>query len=201
MAKKWTKAEDAKLAELWPDTHREECSRILGRSSSSLYARAHFLGLKRSKEYTLSHNSGRFKKGDKPHNAGLKGWQPGGKAKKTQFKRGHGNSNNRHPIGHEKIDAYGTLLRKVSDIGTRRQKWRPVKDLVYEQSHGNIPNGKIVTHDDFDKDNFEPKNLVALTRADIMRRNSFVNNYPPEYRGLKIQLGWLNKKIKDAENE
>lgn len=85
--------------------------------------------------------------------------------------------------------------------GERREKWRPVKDLVYEEHHSAIPDGKIVIHGDGNRDNFDISNLIAVTRAELMDRNSFVKNYPEEYRGVRIQLGWLNRKIKELDNE
>lgn len=200
-ARRWTSDEDMLLTKLWENTPWEECSEQLGRSSSSIYARAHKLGLKRSDKFKRERNAGQFKKGLVPWNKGLKGWQAGGNSKKTQFKRGHGNSNNALPVGSEKKDKYGILQRKVSMTGERREKWRPVKDLVYEEHYGAIPDGKIVIHGDGNRDNFDISNLIAVTRAELMDRNSFIKNYPEEYRGARIQLGWLNRKIKELENE
>lgn len=112
IVRRWTPAEDEKLKEMWPYTPWEECAEILQRPSSSLYARAHKLGLKRSDKFKRERNAGQFKKGLVPWNKGLKGWQAGGNSKKTQFKRGHGNSNNALPVGSEKKDKYGILQQK-----------------------------------------------------------------------------------------
>ncbi|HUH57068.1 MAG TPA: HNH endonuclease signature motif containing protein, partial [Pseudomonadales bacterium] len=157
-------------------------------------------GFKRDPEYEHISARSRFKKGQQPWNTGLKGWDAGGKSHKTRFKRGHGNSNNEHPVGYEKLDKDGVLLRKVSKTGARNEKWRPVKDIIFEQHNGDIPEGCIINFNDSNKENYEPSNLVALTRAQMLDRNR-IQRYGSEIHSLAITLGRFKSKLRKIENE
>lgn len=199
-AKPWTKAELSQLKELWRSKTVHECSEILGRATSSIYYKVAEQGFKRDPEHEHISARKRFKKGRQPWNAGLKGWDAGGKSHKTRFKRGHGNSNNAHPVGHEKYDSYGVLMRKVSNTGKRREKWRPVKDIIYEEHHGEIPEGCIINFNDGNKENYEPSNLVALTRAQMLDRNR-IQRYGSEIHSIAITLGRFKSKLRKLENE
>ncbi|HZJ92968.1 MAG TPA: HNH endonuclease, partial [Thiopseudomonas sp.] len=153
-SRKWSKEETEQLKELWRSKTVHECSEILGRATSSIYFKVTQQGFKRDPEHKKISTGTRFKKGQQPWNKGLKGWDAGGKSHKTRFKRGHGNSNNEHPVGYEKLDKDGVLLRKVSKTGARNEKWRPVKDIVYEEHNGEIPEGCIINFNDGNKENY-----------------------------------------------
>ena len=198
--KKWSAKETAHLKELWRSKTVHECSEILGRATSSIYYKVAEQGFKRDPEHEHISARSRFKKGQQPWNTGLKGWNAGGKSHKTRFKRGHGNSNNEHPVGYEKLDKDGVLLRKVSKTGARNEKWRPVKDIVYEEHNGQIPDGHIVNFDDGSKENYEPSNLIALTRAQMLDRNR-IQRYGSEVHGIAITLGRFKSKLRKLENE
>lgn len=198
--RKWSAKEVAQLKELWRSKTVHECSEILGRATSSIYYKVHEQGFKRDPEHENISARTQFKKGNKPWNDGLKGWDSGGNSHKTRFKRGHGNSNNAYPVGTEKIDKDGTLLRKVSAVGARNEKWRPVKDIIYEQHNGDIPEGCIVNFNDGNKENYDPSNLVALTRAQMLDRNR-IQRYGSEVHGLAIMLGRFKNKLRKIENE
>lgn len=198
--RRWSAKEVANLKELWRSKTVHECSEILGRATSSIYYKVSEQGFKRDPEHENISASSRFRKGDKPWNNGLKGWVAGGNSHKTRFKRGHGNSNNAYPVGHEKIDHYGVLLRKVSAVGARNEKWRPVKDIVYEQHNGDIPEGCIVNFNDGNKENYDPSNLVALTRVQMLDRNR-IQRYGREIHGMAITLGRFKEKLRKIENE
>lgn len=198
-AKAWSKEELLRLEQLWLTTPIGECSEILGRATSSIHYQVSKNGFKRSTEYMNTSSSGRFQKGIVPWNKGKKGWQAGGNSKKTQFKRGHGNSNNAHPVGTDVIDSYGVTHRKVQANGERSEKWRPLKDLVYEEYFGEIPADKIVNFKDGNRQNHSPANLVALTRSEMMRRNT-IHRYGAEYASVAFKLGWFKRKIKQVED-
>lgn len=199
-SRKWSKEETEQLKELWRSKTVHECSEILGRATSSIYFKVTQQGFKRDPEHKKISTGTRFKKGHATWNAGLKGWDSGGNSHKIRFKRGHGNSNNEHPVGHEKLDKDGVLLRKVSKTGERREKWRPVKDIVYEEYNGQIPDGRIVNFDDGNKENYEPSNLIALTRAQMLDRNR-IQRYGTEVHGIAITLGRFKSKLRKLENE
>ena len=198
--KEWSAKEVAQLKELWRSRTVHECSEILGRATSSIYYKVYEQGFKRDPEHEHISARSRFKSGHESWNTGLKGWEAGGNSHKTRFKRGHGNSNNSYPIGHEKYDAYGVLMRKVSNTGERREKWRPVKDIIYEEHHGDIPEGLIINFNDGNKENYDTSNLIALTRAQMLDRNR-IQRYGREVHGLAITLGRFKEKLRKIENE
>ena len=195
----WTPQEDAKLRELWLTQSISACSLQMGRGTSSIHNRVQKLGLRRSEEYKAITGCGRF--GNRPPwNAGLKGYQAGGRSKETQFKLGDKPSNSWRPIGAERTTRDGTLMRKVADTGIKSADWRPVHVLIWEHHNGPLPAGLIVVFQDRNRENFEPSNLLAVTRAENMRRNS-ISRYPEEYRRSAITLGWFNRKLRSIENE
>lgn len=199
--KKWTEAEDKVLRETYPDTQTNVIAKKLGRTASSVSQRAVKIGLRKSERYMSSDHSGRlqgdtgrmnrFYKGQKPWNVGMKGLDIGGI--ETRFKKGN-KPHTWRPIGSEKIDKDGNLVRKVRDEGTRHEKWKPVHVLVWEAENGPVPAGHVVIFDDGNKRNFDIGNLVCLSRSELMKRNS-VHNYPPEIARAVQLIGALNRKI------
>jgi hypothetical protein len=198
--KAWSEKEDAHLAELWKTLPLGEVAQLMARSTSSVYNRVQKLGLKRTEEYKAITGCGRIKKGDKPWNAGLKGWQAGGRSKDTQFKLGEKPSNTWRPIGAERTSKDGVLFRKVADTGNKKTDWRAVHVVIWEEDNGPLPPGHIVVFRDKNPDNRNPENLLAVTRAENMRRNS-IDRYPPEYRSTALTLGWFRRKLNKLEND
>src|SRR5690606_9262996 len=144
--------------------------------------------------------TGRFSPGQTPWNAGLKGWQAGGRSRETQFKPGVKPPNTRRPIGAERTSKDEILYRKAADTGTKRDDSKAVHELVCESHNGPLPDGHIVIFRDGNRANFEPDNLQAITRADNMRRNS-ISRYGEDYRSAAIQLGWFKRKLNKLEKE
>lgn len=196
---KWAPADDAQLAALWQTCSLNACAVAMGRSTGSIYNRVHKLGLKRTEEYKAITGSGQF--GSRPPwNKGLVGYQAGGKSTATQFKQGDKPSNTWQPIGAERTSKDGILYRKVADTGAKSADWKAVHVMVWEERNGALPDGHLVVFRDRNRDNLNPDNLIAVTRAENMRRNS-IDRYPPEYRSTAIALGWFNRKLRNMENE
>lgn len=108
---------------------------------------------------------GKFKKGGIPWNKGLKGihlHEP------TEFKKGQ-------YVGKDHPSWKGGVQSFKSDCaylhtGAGERVRRPRK--IYEDNFGSIPKGFVIVHLDFDKDNDEPSNLMAISRAENMKRNN-----------------------------
>jgi len=192
----------------------------LKRPLSGVYQMAADLGVKKSAAFLASSESGRltklsaagiayrYPKGHVPANAGLRrpGWSAG-RMRETQFKKGQMSGQAaRHykPIGSYRINADGYLDRKLSDVGPPQKRWACVHRLVWVQAHGPIPNGHAVTFKagrattEIEKITVDALELVS--RAELMRRNSYHTNYPKPIRRL-IQLRGavqrqINKRIK-----
>lgn len=148
---------------------------------------------------------GQFEKGAAPWNKGIKG-STGlhANCRASQFTKGcrHGAAaRNLAPIGTERIDKDGLLIRKVSDDRalSRRQRWAPVHRLAWEAVNGPVPSGYIAVFvagkattvaSEITADRVE-----VVSRVELMRRNSRHARYPPELNQIMQLRGALNRKI------
>lgn len=94
---------------------------------------------------------------------------------KKLYEIGPERQGNTKPIGSEYVSASGVTLVKVGSAGSgktyegSRKGWRPKHYIVYEQTHGQIPDGHVVLFADHDMQNFDPDNLVCISRSDRMK--------------------------------
>lgn len=195
MKRRWTDAELSELRASYADEPTWRIAQRLGRTEKQVYMQAIRLGMKKSEAYMAGPHSGRlrpgatiggktrFSKGNKPWNAGIKGWQPNNHG--TRFKKGD-KPVGTLPIGSERKDKEGYLERKASDTGVKRVDWRRVHHIVWEEHNGSIPTGHIVVFRDGNKDNITIENLELITRQENMIRNS-VHRLPKEL-ALVVQL-------------
>ena len=112
--------------------------------------------------------TGQFPKGLTPWNKGMKGLSfPGMEA--TQFKPG----NVPHtwvPIGSERITKDGYIQVKIQD-GKKQKNWRGKHILIWEAANGPLPEGHAIIFGDGNKRNFDPANLLLVSRAQLARMN------------------------------
>lgn len=205
--KPWTAADNRIMRREYPNTPTAKLARKLRRTATTVYQHAAVLGLRKSAAYLASPAAGRldgkrgaacrFPKGNRPWNAGKKGWQAGGRSKLTRFKKGQ-MPHNWHPVGHERLTKDGILQRKVKDTGYTPGDYKAVHAIVYEQHFGKIPKGHVVVFRDHDRRNFDPANLELVTRAELMRRNT-MHRYPKEIARLIQLRGALNRQINKRE--
>lgn len=197
----------------YPNKPTRDIAEALGRSKRAVYIRSATLGLRKSEAYLSTAYSGRvtetnkatqFKPGQKPWNAGKRGWKAGGRSALTRFKAGELSgqaAKNYRPIGSELIDKDGLLLRKVAETGSRRKNWRPVHVLVWESENGPVPAGHVVCFKSGRRTNEAERittdALELMTRGERMARNSYHNRYPKELARLIQLRGALNRKINE----
>lgn len=87
-----------------------------------------------------------FQKGHTPFNKGWKGWQAGGNAKKTQFKKGRISENHR-PVGSERTDTKdGYVFIKVAEPNVWDLKHRH----IWREAGREIPEGYALIFADGD---------------------------------------------------
>lgn len=150
-----------------------------------------------------SGRAGCFQKGSAPWNKGSKGLIPPGP---SSFKKGH--------IGPTIKQLYSERMNKDGIIEIKvpvprkgfKTSYMPKQRWVYEQHNGTIPAGHVVSFLDGDILNFDPDNLIALSRAELLRLNK--NEYrqqPDELKPTvlalsKLQVGICAKK-REFENE
>lgn len=210
----WKPADEARLRALYPDTATSELARLFDRPAFHIYQKAARLGLVKSDAYLASpaacrlrrgDNVGaayRFKKGQVPPNKGLRrpGWFSG-RMRETQFRKGHqaNPAKARLPIGHERVNADGYLERKITEEGHGAQRWRAVHVLNWEAVNGPLPPGHALVFRDRNRMNTAVQNLELVTRAALMRRNSY-HRYGKDI-ALAIQArGQLTRQINKRLN-
>lgn len=109
-----------------------------------------------------SGRTGRFVKGQKTWNAGMKGWQAGGNSTSTRFRKGNIPLNHR-PVGSERIDNKdGFVMVKVAEPRT----WRLKHILEWEKHHGPVPDDHKIWFIDNDRTNCDISNLMLVTTAE-----------------------------------
>ena len=201
--KNWAPSDDEAMREQYPNTPTKALVQKLGASERAIYARANFLGLKKEPGYLVTRESGRlghgkgiecrFKTGQTPWNKG-RAFDSGGRSHQTRFQPGQ-KPHTWNPIGHERLTKDGYRERKISDTGITRQDYVGLHVLAWREAHGDIPTGHAVIFRDGNKENIDICNLECISRAELMRRNSYHNNYPKEVQ-LLIQLrGAVNRQI------
>lgn len=110
-------------------------------------------------------NSGNFPKGNLPWNKNKKGihLSPDSEFKKDQF------------VGENHPSWKGGIQQPKNDCvhlytGNGQRVRKPRK--IYEDNFGSIPEGYVVIHLDGNKLNDEPNNLLAISRAQLVRFNN-----------------------------
>ncbi|HJW81972.1 MAG TPA: HNH endonuclease signature motif containing protein [Acidiferrobacterales bacterium] len=190
--KPWASEDIALLTREYPDTETAKIAAALGRTIVQTTSKASALGLKKSEKYLASpaacrlrrgDNVGaacRFQKGHVPANKGLRrpGYAPG-RMRETQFKNGR-KPHTWLPIGSTRLTKEGYLQIKVTDTGYTPNDFKAVHVMLWVEHYGPIPPGYAVGFIDGDKTRVQIGNLVLLSRADLMRRNTYHNNYPKE---------------------
>ena len=178
---KWTQLDDL-LQLLYADMRNEDLSELLGQPAADIASRACHLGLHKSPEvlaqtYSLAMlrsgpRPGQFEPGTRPWNKDLRGYS-------VELGRSHFKAGNRPPtwvpVGTERWTTPPTrspnapryLKRKVAEP----DQWALVHHIVWEQHHGPVPDGFIVTFVDGDTSNPTIDNLRCICRADLSASN------------------------------
>lgn len=220
----WKFEELALVRELYSDMPTQELADKLGRRLSTVYAAASNMGLHKSAAYLAGPEACRLRRGDEvgkayrfvkgqiPANKGTRrpGWAPGRMAS-TQFRKGErrGAANeNWKPIGTILADHEGYLRIKIregiagqaSGFGNTKI-WPLLQRHVWEQHNGPIPAAHAIVFKDRDRANCAIGNLECIPRGELMRRNSFRTNCPPELIQVIQLRGVLNRVIRRRERE
>jgi hypothetical protein len=123
--------------------------------------------IKRNKEgkFLKGNNSGnKFKKGNVPWNKGKTGIRL---SPYSEFKEGE-LIGEKHPSWKGGIQ-YCTNDVVYLNVAPNERVRRPRK--IYEDAYGKIPKGYIIFHLDGNRYNDDPKNLIAISRAELLKRN------------------------------
>jgi hypothetical protein len=207
-------AELAMILRQYPHMPTKVIAAMVERTPSAVYQVALRVGIKKSPEYLASPAACRLRRGDAvgapfrfpkghvPANKGLrrKGWAPGRMAE-TQFKPGvrQGVAVKLYkPIGTERVSKDGYRERKVNDDLPLQRRWRAVHLIVWEAANGPVPKGHAIIFKNGDKTDIRLENLLCISRADNMRRNSY-HRYPQPIPKLVQLRGALQRQINRKE--
>lgn len=200
---RWAPADDQVLRDMYPDTLTCVIAEKLGRKIGTVYARAKFLGLRKSDAFQRSEKSGRtlpghrrvagqFAKGHQSWNKGTH-FCAGGRSAETRFGKGH-KPHTWVPVGTETMRS-GYLARKVSDDKTpSRLNWRFVHVLTWEAAHGPVPQSYAVTFINGNSADIRLENLELVPRSELMNRNT-LHNYGKEVASLYQLKGAITRQI------
>ena len=104
------------------------------------------------------------------------------------------------PIGTERRDKDGHMLRKVSDTRRKHVDWQPLRNIKWRALHGGIPTGMFVVCKDRNPNNLDANNLALVDRAENMRLNSFRTRHP-ELAQLYQLKGAINRQVNKINRE
>lgn len=218
MRKPWSKVEVQLLREHFADSRTDDIARVLGRPYSAVAQKAASIGLRKSDDYLasplarrldgLKGTGTRFQKGQQAWNKG-KEYRPGGRCSETQFKPGQYNGRAAQlvvPVGSYRVNADGYLDQKVSDTpGLQSLRWKAVHRMVWEAANGPVPPGHAVVfrtgRRTTDRTGITLDALELVTRQELMRRNSYHTNYPPEVARLVQLTGAISRQINKRTKE
>ena len=133
--------------------------------------------------------TGKFRKGQTPHNKGKKMPKEAyEKVKHTMFAKGNVPPNHR-PVGSERISKDGYIEVKVAEPN----KWRLKQRVVYEEAKGKIPEGCPIIFLDGNKRNFDIDNLRCITRSELLYLNCNGLNNSNEITETGILMARLDR--------
>lgn len=200
----------------YPDLPTKLIAQHLGISEHRVYAMASACGLRKSAAFhadaklsgrfdklSRAGEAFRFQKGQAPANKGLRrpGWAPG-RMRATQFKKGVLNGRAAQllqPIGSYRVNADGYLDRKVRSDGPPQRRWVAVHRLVWQEAHGPIPANHVVVFragcHTTDVARITDSVLELVSRQELMRRNSYHTNLPPELARIVQLRGAIQRQI------
>ena len=173
---KWKKKELKMIAELYPYKSTVEIAEMLGFTVSMIAGVAERYGMKKSHEFLVKQGkhcaahpntlSRRFKKGHPSHNAGRKRseWMSAEnieKVKETQFKKGHVPWKTK-PIGYKSKYSDGYWYIKTED------GMELLHTHVWNQHHGEVPDGHVLIFIDGNHDNCDISNLKMVSKSELM---------------------------------
>jgi len=219
MKRRWTPEEIEKIKELYYSNSTKEIAALLNRSVLRIYQQAAILGLKKPEQPWNKGLKGEdfinalpaesydkmskvhFKKGSEAWNKGIKGEEYKKTIGEDSYKRmqnGFFKSNN---MPHNTLPGNGHISVRF-DKKERPYKYIKIADgnwvlyhrYVWEQEHGPIAKGMIVTFIDGNSLNCDLKNLKLITMKENLQRQS-VHTMPEELKPIVKMRSRITRKL------
>lgn len=200
----WTEKQLDYLKAHYADMRAEDIAKKVRHTIGSVWRTASSLGLKKSREF-LAHwghlvsstegaKRNQFTKGREPENKGKRieefmSAEGIEHSSRTRFKKGHKPHNTRD-VGTECVHADGYVYLRVEDGCVLKHRH------VWEQHHGEIPDGMTVAFRDGNRQNCDISNLELISREESARRT--ISRETPEARHLRVSkaVATRNKTIR-----
>jgi hypothetical protein len=103
------------------------------------------------------------------------------------------------PIGTEFINYWGYVVRKINNDRPARDRWKAVHIIEWEDHHGPVPEGYMLTFKDGNKMNWDIENLELINRKEGLLRNT-IHRYPDEVKAIIRLQKKLERTIRSKEN-
>lgn len=145
--------------------------------------------------------TGRFEKGHKPFNKGLKQSEyltpeQIERTKGTRYKKGN-IPPNQMKVGTELLKADGYVYIKIADPNV----WKQKHHIIWEKHHDKIKDDEYVTFLDGDRQNFDLDNLILINRKEnLYLNNKGLRHENKDITKANILVTRLDFKIKERSN-
>ena len=142
-------------------------------------------------------NNGRFKKGSIPANKGTKGLT---RANKTSFSPGN------RPMQTKKL---GSISKRKDKNGylylhikiAEPNKWQMLHSYIWETKHGKIPKGHCVIFKDKNTLNVSLKNLMLVSRSELVRLNQKYTHIDGSLKEIALQVIKISKETSKRQKK
>jgi hypothetical protein len=105
------------------------------------------------------------------------------------------------PIGSQsKLSGYSII--KIAEMTNYKKNWKYKHHVIWENAHGPIPDGQVITFVDGNRSNFDINNLLMVSRAERVMMNTLgINSAGPELFEAGLQVARLKLLINKRERE
>lgn len=210
-----TEYEISLISKHYADTLTRRLAYQLRTKESTIYNVANRLGLKKSKAFLESSQSGRlsklmlrgyehrFKKGQESVNKGKRQQEFMSdeaieRSKSTRFKKGNIPHNAYTEDGIEKVRVSKGKPYIYVRIGLG--VWREKHRILWEAANGKIEKGYNIQFKDGNTLNCTLQNLYKINRSEQLKQNT-IHRYPDDIKRTIITLSKLKRKLKEYEKQ
>lgn len=200
---RWQEAHVAYFCEIVPGHSQDEVSDMFEDRFGVRLSVSQVKNAKMRYHVRSGTNGGQFKPGQKAWNKGVPAseWmspEAMERCKASRFQHGNVPLNAKaFKVGDERINADGYTEVKIAELTSKEVKkvWKPKHLIVWESEHGcKVPDGHAVIFADQDRSNFDPANLVAIKRSDLVQINRMGLAYhDPESLRVCLAIIELNR--------
>ena len=191
MTHKWTAEQYKFLKDNIKGLYLKDLTALFNKEFGLNLREGQVMGACKNKGYFSGVNT-RFKKGRTPHFKGTKGLA---KPNSGSFKKGSV-PHNYLGVGVERINGDGYVDIKIADPNV----WKAKHRIIWEDHHGEIPEGHYILFGDKDKHNFDINNLICISKKQMLTLNRYdLISDDTDLTKTGVIIADLKQKIYDRE--